>query len=230
MNFKKILSAAMAIATLASLSVLPASAQSVDDETTEVTAVIEVDESEANESEDVNFMDPEYREVSEEDQYFPEGIPDFLTEDQVQTVLDGQYLKVEDADQVYHFNYDNKPMANTRATWTGMNFSKGATWYPEYATLTYKVSGNKKTGETKYFIGNQDQSTGNSKLKGRAWAQVIAGGSVAQNQSEAMHKPLIGSYYVETSTAITTSNAASKLNYAYRNLVTNWSNSIEVKL
>ena len=165
--------------------------------------------------------------------YFPEGVPDYLNDEQIQQVLDGQYLSVVVNNEIITYNPENNPafaIGQTRAGQTvwDEDLTVNHTWWPEYGKLTYSISGNSYTATTRYFIGNQDQGT--SSQTGRSWCHIVlANGSSTQNQSETVIAPLIGSKYIDTSCSITGNSDVSYLEYAYRNLRTDWNRSIKVK-
>ena len=165
--------------------------------------------------------------------YFPEGVPDYLNDEQIQQVLNGQYLSVVVNDEIITYNPENNPayaISQTRAGQTvwDEDLTKNHTWWPEYGKLTYSTSGSTYSAKTRYFIGNQDQGT--SSQTGRSWCHIVlSNGSSTQNQSESVVKPLIGSKYIEASCSITGNSAVSYLEFAYRNLRTNWNVSIKVK-
>lgn len=107
--------------------------------------------------------------------YFPEGVPDYLNDEQIQQVLNGQYLSVVVNDEIITYNPENNPayaIGQTRAGQTvwDEDLTKNHTWWPE-----------------------------------------------------------LGSKYIEASCSITGNSAVSYLEFAYRNLRTNWNVSIKVK-
>ena len=165
--------------------------------------------------------------------YFPEGVPDYLNDEQIQQVLNGQYLSVVVNGEIITYNPENNPayaIGQTRAGQTvwDEDLTKDHTWWPEYGYLTYTITSDLYKSSTKYYIGNQDQQT--SSPRGRSWCYILlTNDAVANMKNEEVVSPLIGSKYVYVNCAIARSSPVDYLQYAYRNLRTDWNKSIKVK-
>lgn len=177
--------------------------------------------------------------VSEETmaKYFPEGIPEGLTDNQIEAILRGEGLKVTLDGVETTFNADawyamhsGGGLARGMTTWYEP-LKVDQTWWPEYGKLTYsgtRMSTNRKTVATRYFLGNQDQSTSNQ--KGRAWCamKLPSYTELLQAQNETVHTPLVGAKYVESSRNTDGYQYISYpeyVRYSYRNLNTDWNRS-----
>lgn len=161
------------------------------------------------------------REISPTEKYFPEGIPEYLTEEQIQTVLAGEYLQIEVDDRLVTYNPENKPSL-TRATYNWReDLTINHTWWPSYCKYEYATG---STASNKYFISNQDGATPLGSLRGRSWVSLTDKKyNSTQGQNEEVKKPLItGSYYIFKEIGFPSTNGILRVEYSSRNLVTDW--------
>lgn len=136
------------------------------------------------------------------DQKFPEGIPEFLSEDEIQIVLSGQYFCKEVDGVIHHFNPESNPLAEPGAYHAGSraneptqwdeDLDKSHTWYPKYATLKYspKFLIASMEASTKFFVGQLSPNVPYVNLAGNAWVQIYS-----QSGEE---KSKIGSTLIDT--------------------------------
>ena len=154
------------------------------------------------------------------------GVPDFLTDEQVNTILEGQGLEVEYNGCIFSYasadeDESDSPYARV-ATDTANLTTKRLEWNRTYATLTYtcgSYSWQSKSATTKYKIGEQD--TKSSSLAGRAWCAIkIPNKTLFQTQSEKVSNSVVTAS--KSTGSVNTGDVPEYVQYAYRNLHTDW--------
>ena len=136
---------------------------------------------------------------------FSSGVPDFLTDEQVNTILEGQGLEVEYNGCIFSYASADEDESDS-----------------PYATLTYtcgSYSWQSKSATTKYKIGEQD--TKSSSLAGRAWCAIkIPNKTLFQTQSEKVSNSVVTAS--KSTGSVNTGDVPEYVQYAYRNLNTDW--------
>lgn len=162
---------------------------------------------------------------------FPDGVPDILPEEELDYVLAGGYLRIETPDCNYTFNPENDPTMPPakRAATTVWNEDMGKSneWWPDTAHLSYT------TGFLFWSVSTGIRYTvpiapGNFNPMGRVWTKIEGtSGRTAQRQSEYVswenNRP-----DVSTSVSLDGDSTATRIYFAYRDLVTNWVRNIEI--
>lgn len=165
--------------------------------------------------------------------YFPEGIPEYLTDEQIQTVLEGKYLSIVVEDQIVTYNPEKNPSLNLGRADSDIvvwkeNLNIAHTWWPEYAKLVYNfaTSGREYEVATTFFVGNQ---TSVSNPKGRSYCKIqLTEGRYSSDTNETVTQPWLQSKQVTAGLYTVRSSSVEYLQYAYRNTDTQWNKAYRI--
>ncbi len=187
-------------------------------------------------SHDTACADAEKYGVTEDEIWkrFAGEVPDFLTEEQVRTVLSGEGLLIEADEGRYIFNpeayFAQTQGASTRSNdivWK-LSLNDDLTLWPEYGKIDYKYSSSSKTLTGLYYIHRQDQA--NKNRDGRSWVAIqMPGQTMRQAMNETIYDPGFGKEpYIQASVTAPLKGVPSQLRFAYRNKITDWSMNVFV--